>query len=423
MNRFTNMWSTLTDSLRRTGNTVALAFHLPRDGWRRTYRWYRRQWPAWAHASENTQDDATKINRSLYNRAVGLGALQAWRENQTDARIKLGVMVIGLVAGGSGWIWLAAAAQASGITFAAVSMVMFVLNALIVAPAAAHTANPWRRLSQLAVVWAAISIVLLGCAQWPPLASWSQRPPSTLQVLSFATGTVAVFCLVGALLARIAFFVVDLTIARRRVRELPEVTALMAAIDVFAQADKGLGIGDVWRRRWMIRKLDLIGQCVERGIPSLLAMPDSSARDVARDRFQQAASVIRGYQTWIALPKPETGEELRSRLAELAMTLLTGHYDRLPTNADTTGSTPGSTSRKIARHVSGVMVAALPLAVVLGWSAFGPVLPEYLKQWLTGFAIVWFIARFLQLLDPASRKTWEQVHTVLGSPQSPSSKS
>ncbi len=422
MNRFTEAWSTLTDSLRRSKNTVMLAFHVPRERWYRTYRWYRRQWPAWARASENTKDDATKANRSLYSRTVGIGALNAWREEQTAARIELSAIVIGLLTAGSGWIWLTVAARASGITFAVVSVALFMVNALLVAPAAAHTRNPWRRLSQLAVGWAAISIGLLGGAQWPPLASWFQRPPSTFQILSFATGTVAVFCLLGALLARIAFLVVDLTIARRRVHRSPEITALMETIDLIAQSDKDIGIGDVWRRRWMIRKLDLVSQCIEKGIPSLLAMPDNSAGDMARDRFHQAASVIRSYQTWIALPRPETGEELRSRLAELAMTLLTAHYDRLPTNTDMTAVTRGATSRKIARYIGGVMVAALPVAVVLIWSTFGLGLPDYLKQWLTGFAIVWFIARLLQLLDPTSSKTWEQIHATLGSPQPPTGK-
>jgi hypothetical protein len=40
---------------------------------------------------------------------------------------------------------------------------------------------------------------------------------------------------------------------------------------------------------------------------------------------------------------------------------------------------------------------------------------------LTGFAVVWLIARVLHLLDPAYGNTWDRVHNVL-SPRSPSEK-
>lgn len=284
--------STLTDSLLRSKNTILLAFRIPRNRLDNTYRWYLRQWPVWTSASDRTKSAVSKSSKVLYRDAAGMGAWLDLREEQIAARIKLGTIGIGLLLAGSGWVWLIIAAPSSGATFAAVTVGLFLVNALLVAPAAAHTANPWRRLGQLAVGWAAISVGLLASAGWPPLTAWFQQPPHALQILAFATGSIALFSLLGALLARIAFFVVDLTIVRRRVRQFPQITALLRTVELIDWIRTDDNIGEAWRRRWAIRKLELVSQCVEKGIPGLLAMPAHKAGDAARHRFHQAATTI-----------------------------------------------------------------------------------------------------------------------------------
>lgn len=420
--RLTAAWSTLTDSLLRSKNTVLLAFRTPPDLFGDTALWYYQMWPTWTSASDHIKNEVSQDNKTSYRRASATGALLYLHERQIAGRIKLSAIGIGLLVAGSGWIWLAITTPSGGASFVTISAGLFLVNALLAAPAAAHTANPWRRLGELTVGWGVTSIGLLAGDGWPPLISWFQRPPSTLQILAFATGSVALFCLLGALLARIAFSVVDLTIARRRVRKFSNVTALIYTVELIDWLSKDGNINDVQRRRWAIQMLELISQCVEIGLPSLLAMPTNRSGDAARDRFRQAAMVVRSYQILVALPESNTGSELRARLAELAMTLLTTHYHLLPTNEDASPYKP-TLGRKMRRFVGDLLVAALPLAIVVGWYEFGFGLPDYLRQWLAGFAIVWLIAKILQMLDPTYSITWERVHTTLGSPRTPTDRS
>jgi hypothetical protein len=59
---------------------------------------------------------------------------------------------------------------------------------------------------------------------------WRQRPSSPLQILVFATGSVALFCLLGTLLARITFFIGDVLIERLRTLKYPDISALLYAL-------------------------------------------------------------------------------------------------------------------------------------------------------------------------------------------------
>jgi hypothetical protein len=72
--------------------------------------------------------------------------------------------------------------------------------------------------------------------------------------------------------------------------------------------------------------------------------------------------------------------------------------------------------------VIGGLVAALPLVVVAVYPLLGFTLPDYLRQWLTGFAVVWLIAKVLQTLDPFYGNTWDRVHTALNSSKPPADK-
>jgi hypothetical protein len=78
------------------------------------------------------------------------------------------------------------------------------------------------------------------------------------------------------------------------------------------------------------------------------------------------------------------------------------------------------TAHRPARLLAGVSVAVLPLVIVASYPRLGFNLPDYLRQWLTGFAIVWLLAKVLQLVDPLYGSTWDRVHTALNSPRPPS---
>jgi len=52
------------------------------------------------------------------------------------------------------------------------------------------------------------------------------------QVLAVASGSVAVFCLLGALLAAVALFVASKVTTRRRLRQYPDLTALRYTVEL-----------------------------------------------------------------------------------------------------------------------------------------------------------------------------------------------
>jgi hypothetical protein len=165
--------------------------------------------------------------------------------------------------------------------------------------------------------------------------------------------------------------------------------------------------------------LELISTCVDTGMPAALAMPPNNVRNAVHNHFRQAATTITTYQMWVALPQPRSATELRKRLTELAMTFLTTDYHSLPINADSTDNDSPPRGRRLGDLLVGLLIAAVPLAVIAGSYASGFTLPDYLQQWLAGFAIVWLIARITQLFDPSYSITWERVHTALGAPRTP----
>ena len=217
-------WLKLLGSLKRSRNTVFLAFRIPAAWWIQIARYYYQSWPLFSSQPVLNDETTTFADRGSYRRAAAIGALLFIQERQIGARIKLSAIAIGTLLTGSGWTWLTINTSVKGWQFATISITLFLVNALLVAPAAAYTGNPWRRLFKLAIAWSVASVMLLAGDGWTSLTDWTTKTPSWLQVLAFATGAVALFCLFGALLARITFFVVDIVITRRRVRRFPNFT-------------------------------------------------------------------------------------------------------------------------------------------------------------------------------------------------------
>jgi hypothetical protein len=408
------------EALARSARTVAFAVRISQARLLSEARYWFRSWSLLTAASELAAEQL-KPYKAMYRHKMVRAAYLSLKEDQLRARVKLAAIVVGIFAGGSGWVWLSVSAYAAGGWYAATSAGLFLLNAVATAPAAAFTGNPWRRLGGLAVLWAALSVCLLAADNWPSLDSWHQQPPDPLQILGFASGSIALFCLLGTLLARIAFFVGDVLVDRRRTRRYPETSALLYTVAIVDWLRPDDSLGDLFNRRELMRWMNFLVDCLNIHIARILAVGDHGLPETAHSRFNQAASALRGYQTQIALPRPDTHQTLRARLAELAVPLLTGHYDLLPTS-EATVKPPALLGRQPARLAVGLLVAALPLTIVAAYPLLGFSLPDYLRQWLAGFALVWLIAKILQSLDPGSSSTWDRVHAVLNSPRPPSDK-
>jgi hypothetical protein len=414
---FRQWWTQFAEAVRRSWRTVALAIRIPPGMLLSDTRYWFQRWPMLVAASESAAEQLAPY-KSLYTRKATLVARALLAEAQLRARIKLVAIVVGLTMAGGGWVWLAITAYTRGLWYGAISAMLFLLNALAMAPAAAFTSNPWRRLGGLAVFWATLSVSLLAADQWPSLDSWQEHPPSLLQISVYATGSVAAFCLLGTLLARLAFFAGDALIDRRRKRRYPETSALIHVLALIEGFSQRRGLGDLVRRRDIMWSLDFLVGYVTVHIPRVLTVRGYSIQVEARTRFDQAGSVLRGYQAQLAVSNRDTELELRSRLAEFAVPLVTDHYDLLPSDG-TSATRATSLPHRPARLLADGLVAVLPLAIVATYPLLGFGLPEYLRQWLTGFAIVWLLAKILQLVDPLYGSTWDRVHTALNSPRPP----
>ena len=383
-------------------------------------RYWFHLWSVLTGASEAAAEQL-KPYSALYRRKAVRAAYLLLEEAQRLARVKLAAIGVGLLTAGGGWVWLSVTAYTGGGWYAVVLATLFLLNAVATAPAAAFTGNPWRRLGVLAVFWAALSVGLLASDGWPRLDLWQQQSPDLLQIFVFATGSIALFCLLGTLLARLAFFACDVIVERRRTRKYPETIALFQTVGMIDLLSKGNGIGDLLSRRDLIWGLDAVADFIDDHIPRIFTVRGYNLPEEARVRFDQAASAVRGYQAQVALPNGDTSQNLRARLAELAVPLVTGHYDLLPTS-DAAAKSPASLARRPARLLVGVLAGVLPLAIVAVYPLLGFSLPDYLRQWLAGFAVVWLIAKTLQMVDPLHGSTWDRVHTALNSPRPPSDK-
>ena len=406
-------WRRFVEALARSWRTMVLTVRIPTFLLLTYTRYWFQLWPILTSASE-TAAERLEPHKSVYRHETVNIAYLTLKEAQLHARVKFAAIGIGLLTAGSGWAWLAVSAYDHGEWFTAVSAVLFLLNAIATAPAAAFTGNPWRRLGTLAVFWAALSVGLLAADGWPSLDLWHRRPPDTLQIFVFATGSVALFCLLGTLLARLAFFVGDVLIERRRTRRYPDTSALLYTLGLFHLLNRGNNLSNLFRRRELMWLLDLLAKSLQSHIPRVLTVRGHGLPQTARVRFDQAASTVRGYQEQVAMPGQGTGQELRARVAELVAPLVTGHYDLLPAS-EVTDEPPASLARRPIGLMVGGMVAVLPLVVVAVYPLLGFSLPDYLRQWLTGFAVVWLIAKVLQMLDPLYGNTWDRVHTVLNS--------
>lgn len=179
-------------------------------------------------------------------------------------------------------------------------------------------------------------------------------------------------------------------------------------------------LGNLARRRVLVRRMDLLIDYVAVHIPRLLTTRGHDLPSAARDRFHGAAAALRRCQAQLVISDPDTVPQTRQRLAELAAALITGHYAWLPAGEDGAEAWMASAPRRPARIAGAIVIAVVPVGVVAGSPLVGIVVPDYLRQWLAGFAVVWFIAKVLQALDPTYGNTWDRVQTAVSSLRPPS---
>jgi hypothetical protein len=417
--------SRIAEFARESVRAVRMAGRIPIGAVLQSSRYYYQFWPSWTLTSSQGVTAATPENKAAYRKTCVTGGHANGQVQQLFARTVISVFSLGVVAFASGWIWLSISASSNGLLFSGIALGLSIINILLLlpvalTPTAVYANRPWRGFSQFGIAWAIVAGCLLGLDGWPTFSSWFHHAPSLLHIVGYAASLTAATSVFAALLARVEF-VIFYAIGRRFEKEYSSVIALLWAVELVDWIGDDGELGGADSVGWICNALESISRCLGTGMPAVFSMPPGNARNVATLRLSEAASAVSGYQSWVALPKPDSGFRLRERLAELAMTLLTGHYDLLPTSAE--GTDLESTDKKRLSHwLFGIIVAVFPLPTIFLWNEYGPEIPTYMSQWLSAFAIVWFIARILQLLDPAFGVTWDRVHSALGSPRPPISK-
>jgi hypothetical protein len=384
-------------------------------------RWSYQQWSELAVAA-GIDADRAKVLQPLYRRKSVLGARRFMAEIQAQTRVEYAAVVIGLTTGSVLWGYLTVTAATQGLLYGWTAALFFLVNALVAMPKA-YSSQPWRILVLLAAIWALVSMVLGAGNGWPGLDDWMTRPSTTRQALAMATGSVAAFCLLGALLAAIALFTASRLTARRRIRREPDLAALWFAVVLVAWIGPKGKLGNLSDRNWIMKSLELISRSIDLGVPRILGTSSSQAGAVIRSRFTQASRRIRQYQVWVALPQPGTGLALRHELADLVGTLVTGDYHLLPLDEPDANADDFTRLTRAGKFFTELLIACLPLGIVLGCSALKFGIPDYLQQWLVSFTAVWLIVKTLQLLDPNAGRTWVEVNTALQTIRQPGGKS
>jgi hypothetical protein len=154
-----------------------------------------------------------------------------------------------------------------------------------------------------------------------------------------------------------------------------------------------------WRSRdRMIECLNRAATAIQR-VRLTCGLPDALAQAIHDRRFFGAAQAVRATGLWVALPGPGTQVALQQFLADVMLTLLTGHYDTLPSPLLQPSVERRIKIRAALSALRTILLGLIPLAVLLAVRGYGvPVAGQLFTA-----AGVLGLAFFLAAVDPRSK--------------------
>lgn len=163
----------------------------------------------------------------------------------------------------------------------------------------------------------------------------------------------------------------------------------------------------------------IITECAEhlrRELPRLCRIRDQLNNSIYVTRCTDAATILRSYTLWVALPQSGTAEQLQEKLAIYARALLVGTIDDLPSN---TGEIVRPTVRQRLIKLRGttrILVAgAIPLGCVLVGRAAGVSISGPVGDALTIATVIWMIVSYVSAFDPVSSTRIGMIKDITGS--------
>ncbi len=151
-------------------------------------------------------------------------------------------------------------------------------------------------------------------------------------------------------------------------------------------------------RQNIIARLNRVALCLRYGFPKLLTSGSAGDAEIRR-HYAGVATAFDGHKVWVAIPKADTQEHLRSVLALAAYSIACGHYDDLPVAAEPLKSIR-SRWADAASAARTTLVAVLPAAVLFAATRFAVPLSATQRSWFAVAAAVWFVVVVVSALDP-----------------------
>jgi hypothetical protein len=154
-----------------------------------------------------------------------------------------------------------------------------------------------------------------------------------------------------------------------------------------------------WRRRIAIR-IESIAQAIESCGVWMRRVGDANSAAWIQQQMARVAAGIRDKKKWLALPKPDTREQLLRAMGETFIALANCDWDSLPQQ-----ETSLLTRREILRdgvlRLRGVLISiSIPAALfwTIQYSPFAFKAP--VRDYVTGFLLLWVLVVLLSAADP-----------------------
>ncbi|YCK39633.1 hypothetical protein ACNF49_37930 [Actinomadura sp. ATCC 39365] len=153
-------------------------------------------------------------------------------------------------------------------------------------------------------------------------------------------------------------------------------------------------------RREILGLLGKVAFLLRVCIPTVARGGTPLTRAVVRARTVEASRAVIDLQLWVALPSPTAYDDLRTRVAELTRTVITGEYDRLPTRDTTPEDTRRTWHARVLETVRTLVIALLPVAGLVTADRLGLRLPSPFDDGAMIAVVAWAVVLLLGLLDP-----------------------
>jgi hypothetical protein len=167
---------------------------------------------------------------------------------------------------------------------------------------------------------------------------------------------------------------------------------------------------DISAKRRVIGHLNRVANAFETGLPRRLGL--TNHEQPSFEHLLRTGEYFRGLVSWVATPRADTREHLKTALVSSARALVTGEYHELPV-AETSQPRPRR-SLVALRVLRAAAVAAIPGAALIALQVLDVKLPEQVRTTWAIASAVWAAVVVVSSLDPSYSDKITATRTALG---------